>query len=79
MNDRSPRTATLSRREWALVALGLCAWILIAAIGVWFVHQLTRPKASCGNPVEARSTRIQGASPGPRSTLQWLTGTGTCP
>jgi hypothetical protein len=77
MNDQASRIARLSRKEWTLVALGLCAWLAIAAGGVWFVHQFTRPKADCGVQIEARGTR-QSATASPRNALQLLAGTGKC-
>jgi len=74
------RLSRLSRKEWALVALGVAAWAAIAAGGLWFVHQMTRPKASCGTSLEARGTPTRQASAdGPRNALQLLTGTGRCP
>ena len=77
MNDQVSPSARFTRKEWTLVALGLCAWVAIAAGGAWFVHQLTRPKAACGVEIEARSTQ-QGAAAGPRNALQLLAGTGKC-
>lgn len=73
---RPPR---LARREWALLALGLAAWVALAFGGVWFVHQLTRPQASCGGTPEARTAPPRGPSASPRNALQLLTGTGRCP
>jgi len=77
MNDQGSPIARFTRKEWTLVALGLCAWLAIGAGGVWFVHQLTRPKAACGTPIEARGTQ-QGATASPRNALQLLAGTGKC-
>ena len=37
------RLSRLTRREWALIALGLGVWVALAVGGVWFVRQLTRP------------------------------------
>ena len=68
----------LSRKEWALVALGLAAWLAIVAGGVWFVRQMTRPQQACGGPAEARTRQVQGAAAAPRNALQVLTGTGRC-
>jgi len=71
--------ARLTSREWALVALGLAAWIAIIAGGAWFVHQMTRSKAACGTPLEARSLQPRSTpAAGPRNALQLLTGTGKC-
>jgi len=72
-------SSRLSRKEWALVALGLGTWVAIAAGGVWFVHQMTRSTAACGTPLEARTTQAHAApAAGPRNSLQLLTGTGRC-
>ncbi|HYP32704.1 MAG TPA: hypothetical protein VES00_12590 [Burkholderiaceae bacterium] len=74
------RPRRLSRKEWALVALGAAAWVAIIAGGVWFVHQMTRSQATCGTPLEARSLQPHAApGGGPRNALQLLTGTGRCP
>jgi hypothetical protein len=72
---RPPR---LARSEWALVALGLAVWLALALGGVWFVHQLIRPRASCGGQIEARSALPGGRSGTPRNALQLLAGTGRC-
>ena len=72
------RPSRLTRKEWALIALGLGVWVALAVGGVWFVRQLTRPKASCGTPIEARTALPQGQAGGPRNALQLLTGTGRC-
>jgi len=77
MNYQASPIARLSRQEWTLVALGLCAWLAIAAGGVWLVHQFMRPKAACGVQIEARGTP-QGATASPRNALQLLAGTGKC-
>ncbi len=72
-------SSRLSRKEWALVALGLGTWVAIAAGGVWFVHQMTRSSAACGTPLEARTTQAHPTpAAGPRNSLQLLTGTGRC-
>ena len=73
---RSP--GRLSRREWALVSLGLVAWIAIAAGGVWLVHQMTRAPESCGAPADAPTSQAKGALTSPRNAFQLLTGTGRC-
>jgi hypothetical protein len=71
--------ARLTPREWALVALGVATWVAIIAGGVWFVHQMTRSKASCGMQLEARTTQPRTTpAQGPRNALQLLTGTGRC-
>jgi len=80
MSRLAVRRAALSRKEWALVALGLAAWVAIIAVGLWFVHQMTRSQAACGTPLEARSLKPQPTpAAGPRNSLQLLTGTGKCP
>jgi hypothetical protein len=72
-------SSRLSRKEWALVALGLATWVAIAAGGAWFVHQMTRSSAACGTPLEARTTQAHPVpAAGPRNSLQLLTGTGRC-
>ena len=74
-----PRSSRLSRKEWALIALGALAWLAIAAAGVWFVHQMTRSTAACGTALEGRSLQGHAAqAAGPRNSLQLLTGTGRC-
>jgi hypothetical protein len=78
MAERGTRSGSLSRREWALVALGVAAWIGIGLGGAWFVHQVTRSRDACGGTIEARSTSPK-SSPAPRNALQLLTGTGRCP
>ncbi len=75
----SARLARPGAREWWLVALGLVAWIAIGLGGVWLYRQMTRPPASCGTPLEARSASSKTTSAGPRNALQLLTGTGRCP
>ena len=73
------RPSRLSRKEWALVALGAAAWVALIAGGAWFVHQMTRSRAACGTPLEARSLQPRAApAGGPRNALQLLTGTGRC-
>jgi len=75
----SPRPSRLSRKEWALVACGAGAWLVIAWAGVWFVHQMTRSTADCGTQLEARGLQAHPAqTAGPRNSLQLLTGTGRC-
>ena len=76
--DAAPRRLRLTRKEWTLVALGLGVWVALALGGAWFVHQMTRSKASCGGQVEARTAMPQGHATGPRNALQLLTGTGRC-
>jgi len=72
----SPRR--LSAQEWTLLALGLATWVALAIGGLWLVHQFTRPTAACGHPLEARSVPPRITAPGPRNSLQLLTGTGRC-
>ena len=74
--DRRPRR--LSRKERTLVALGVAVWVALGSGGVWFVHQLTRPPASCGGAAEAETHQAKGATGSPRNALQLLTGTGRC-
>ena len=76
--DPATRPSRLTRKEWTLVALGLGVWVALASGGVWFVHQMTRSKASCGGQIEARTAMPQGQATGPRNALQLLTGTGRC-
>ena len=71
-------SGSLTRREWALVTLGVATWIAIGLGGFWFVHQLARPKESCGGTIEGRSMPPKGA-PAQRNALHLLTGTGRCP
>ena len=80
MISRPPGQRRLSRRELALVAVGLAAWVAMAAGGLWFYRQMTRAKASCGIAVEARSLKEAGHDDGaPRNALQLLAGSGRCP
>ena len=80
MVDAAARRRSLSRKEWALLALGLAAWGAIISAGAWFVHQMTRSQAACGTPLEARSLQpTSSPAAGPRNSLQLLTGTGKCP
>ena len=72
------RLSRLTRKEWALVALGVGVWVALVAGGVWFVHQLTRPKESCGTPIEGRSEMPGNPTGSPRNALQLLTGAGRC-
>ena len=79
MSSLADRLALLSRREWALIALGVGTWIAIGAGGVWFVHQMTRSTAACGTQLEARTAQAHSTpAAGPRNSLQLLTGTGRC-
>ncbi len=72
------RPSRLTRKEWALVGLGLGVWVALAGAGVWFVHQMTRAKESCGTPIEGRSAMPPSQAGGQRNSLQLLTGTGRC-
>ena len=72
------RPSRLTRQQWMLVALGLGVWVALAFGGVWFVHQMTRSKESCGGQIEARTAMPKGQTAGPRNALQLLTGTGRC-
>ena len=78
MDARPPVNQSLSRREWALVALGLGAWIAIGAGGAWFLHQVTQSRQGCAAPTEAPTHQVKGASAGPRNAFQAITGQGQC-
>jgi len=79
MTPLAARHAALTRKEWALVALGLATWVALIAVGVWFVHQMTRSQAACGTSLEARDLKpATTPAAGPRNSLQLLTGTGKC-
>ncbi len=77
-HERTTRRSRLTRQEWTLLALGLGVWVALAFGGVWFVHQMTRSKESCGGQIEARTAMPKGQTAGPRNALQLLTGTGRC-
>ena len=77
MTESTARTPRLSRKEWSLVALGLGVWIALGAGGVWFVHQLTRTRDSCGNAAEAQTKQTKGST-NPGDSLAVLTGQGRC-
>ena len=77
-HERTTRRSRLTRQEWTLLALGLGVWVALAFGGVWFVHQMTRSKESCGGQIEARTAMPKGHTAGPRNALQLLTGTGRC-
>jgi hypothetical protein len=77
MNDSTARTPRLSRKEWALLALGLGMWIALAAGGVWFVHQLTRPREDCASAAEAPTRPARGTTT-PRNAFTALAGQGRC-
>ena len=77
-HERTTRRSRLTRQEWTLLALGLGVWVALAFGGVWFVHQMTRSKESCGGQIEARTAMPKGQPPSPRNALQLLTGTGRC-
>lgn len=80
MSQLAARRAVLTRKEWALVVLGLAMWLAIIAGGVWFVRQMTRSQAACGTPLQDRAlTPRSTPAAGPRNSLQLLTGTGKCP
>ena len=78
MIERATRSAGLSRREWALVALGLAAWIAIGASGLWFVRQVTRPQGACAGATEEPTRQAKGTATGPRNAFQVITGQGRC-
>lgn len=75
---QASRPSRLTRQQWALVALGVGAWIALALGGVWLVHQFTRSGESCGTPLEARTAMPAHQATGPRNALQLLAGTGRC-
>jgi hypothetical protein len=77
MTEITARTARLARKEWTLVALGLGVWIALGAGGVWLVHQLTRPKDSCGSAAEPQTKQAQGST-SPGNSFSVLTGQGRC-
>ena len=77
MTESTARIARLSRREWTLVALGVAVWIALALGGVWFVHQLTRPRDGCGSTTEAPTNQARGST-APGNAFSVLTGQGRC-
>jgi hypothetical protein len=77
--DTARPRATLTRREWLLVAAGGLAWILLLWGGVWLFHQLTRRPEGCASAAEASTHQVKAASGGPRNAVQLLTGQGRCP
>jgi len=72
-------TPRFSRRERALLALGLVAWIGIIAAGAWLVRQLARPPAPCGQALDGRTQPGGDPAAGPRGALRRLAGNGRCP
>ena len=78
MAARAFATPRLSRKEWALVALGVLAWIAIGIAGTWFVHQVTRPRGDCGTPSDAPTHPVKTAAAGPNNAFQAITGQGRC-
>ena len=78
MDARPPVNQALSRREWALVALGLGVWIGIGAGGAWFLHQVTQSRQACAAPTDAPTHQVKGSSAGPRNAFQAITGQGQC-
>ena len=77
--ERAPRSAGLSRREWALVVAGLFTWILLAWGGVWLVRQLTHSPENCVAAADAPTRQVKHTAAGPRNAVQLLAGTGRCP
>ena len=69
----------LSRRDWALIAIGAATWVAIAIAAAWFVHQLTRPMEDCGRAADAPTHPVKGSTAGPRNAFQAITGQGRCP
>lgn len=78
MTATPSRRRPLSRKEAALVALGLGAWVLIGLGGAWLYHQFTRRPGDCGTAIEGKTMPTKAAPGGPRNGLQLLTGTGRC-
>ena len=79
VNNAARSPGRLARREWALVALGLVTWILLAWGSVWLVRQLTRRPENCTSATEVPTRQVKDTSNGPRNAVQLLTGTGRCP
>ena len=77
MIARPARAARLSRKEWALVALGVGVWIALGSGGVWLVHELRKPKASCNSTADPQTTPAQGATT-PGNSFDVLAGQGRC-
>jgi hypothetical protein len=73
------RPGSLSRREWALVAVGVLAWVLLAWGSLWLVRQLSRPPEGCVAAADAPTRQVKGAPTNPRNAVQLLAGTGRCP
>ncbi len=76
--NATPIRLSLSRKDAALVALGVVAWMVIGLGGAWLYHQLTRLPGDCGTAVEGKATSTRSTPGGPRNGLQLLTGTGRC-
>ena len=68
----------LAPREWALVALGVLAWVAIGLGGAWFVHQLTLEKQACAAADDAPTHQVKGSKKGPDNAFQAITGQRTC-
>ena len=70
----------LSPREWALVALGVLAWVAIGLGGAWFVHQLTLEKQACAAAAadDAPTHQVKSSKKGPNNAFQAITGQRTC-
>jgi hypothetical protein len=77
MIARPALVARLSRKEWALVALGVAVWIALGAGGVWFVHALAKPKESCGSIGDPQTTQAKGGT-SPGNSFKVLTGASEC-
>lgn len=77
MTDQPAAATRLSRKEWALLALGLAVWIALGAGGVWLVHCITRPHDACGTAEEAQATPAKGLN-SPGNSFSVLTGQGRC-
>ncbi len=76
--NATPIPRSLSRKDAALVAMGVVAWIAIGLGGAWLYHQLTRPPGDCGTAVDGKTMQTKATPGGPRNGLQLLTGTGRC-
>ncbi len=76
--NATPIRRSLSRKDAALVALGVVAWMAIGLGGAWLYRQLTRAPGDCGTAVDGKTMSAKATPGGPRNGLQLLTGTGRC-
>lgn len=77
MTARPSLAARLSRKEWALIALGVGVWIALGCGAAWLVHELRKPQASCSDTSEPQTTSVQGST-APGNSFSVLTGQGRC-